>query len=435
MTPRSHPRQHGRPPKPVIAVVVLLLVGLASFWWWHSRPTTGDGPMVASGSVEAKEYQVAAALAGVEALGARHRRDAGEGRAAPGRAGRSGLALQLTQAQEGVKAAQASLTNARDDGTTADVAAAAARVKQAEAAVSLAKVAQGYATVTAPHAGLVSSVTTNAGQNAAPGKTLITLTDPADLFVRVYVPETEIGTVKIGQKASASIDGSAARYFGSVSFCRRAGRVHPQHDPNPGPAHQARLPGPGPGQRRLGNAQAGPAGGCDVRMTPASPTVPTAVSAAGADPADRSARGAGPGPDPPLRRPHRGRRAGPRHHAGRDLRPARPGRGGQVDPDSDARDRLCPGRRRRAGVRRLGAHRCRPGHPADRVHAATVLPLPRPHRGREHRLLRHHPRGRAGAAAGAGLRAARLDGVGQLRGPPGPVPVWRDEQSSCSRSH
>ncbi len=218
MTPRSHPRQHGRPPKPVIAVVVLLLVGLASFWWRHSRPTTTDGRMVASGSVGAKEYQVAAALAGaVRTVLVTEGAPVQAGQALVELDGRA-LALQLTQAQEGVKAAQAALTNARDDGTTADVTAAAARVKQAEAAVSLAKVAQGYATVTAPHAGLVSSVTTNAGQNAAPGKTLITLTDPADLFVRVYVPETEIGTVKIGQKASASTDGSATRYPGSVSF-------------------------------------------------------------------------------------------------------------------------------------------------------------------------------------------------------------------------
>ena len=58
-------------------------------------------------------------------------------------------------------AAQAAVTNAKDDGTKADVAAAEARVEQANAAVALAKVQLGYATVTAPRDGRVVSVSTN----------------------------------------------------------------------------------------------------------------------------------------------------------------------------------------------------------------------------------------------------------------------------------
>ena len=95
-----------------------------------------------------------------------------------------------------MKAAEAALTNAKDKGSDADIAAAKARVKQAKTNVDLAKVQLGYATVRAPHAGVVVTVTTNAGQNTSPGKTLLTLSDPNDLFVRVFVPETRIGAVR-----------------------------------------------------------------------------------------------------------------------------------------------------------------------------------------------------------------------------------------------
>ena len=60
--------------------------------------------------------------------------------------------------------------------------------------MALAKVQLGYATVTAPRDGRVVSVITNVGQNAAPGRILASIVDLRDLFVRVYVPETRIGT-------------------------------------------------------------------------------------------------------------------------------------------------------------------------------------------------------------------------------------------------
>ena len=46
----------------------------------------------------------------------------------------------------------------------------------------------------------------------------MTLSDPADLFVRVFVPETEVGKVSIGQRASATGDSSTQTYHGPVSF-------------------------------------------------------------------------------------------------------------------------------------------------------------------------------------------------------------------------
>ena len=42
--------------------------------------------------------------------------------------------------------------------------------------------------------------------------------DPTDLFVRVFVPETQIGKVKNGQAATLVTDSSTTTYKGTVSF-------------------------------------------------------------------------------------------------------------------------------------------------------------------------------------------------------------------------
>ncbi|HEY3406665.1 MAG TPA: efflux RND transporter periplasmic adaptor subunit [Propionicimonas sp.] len=212
-------RKH--PPIPVIVVVLALLIGGGVWWWWSStQPTTAGAQEQVSGSVEANEYQVAAALSGrITSVLVAEGDKVTKGQELI-RLDRSATKLVLDQAKQGVTAAKAALTNAKDDNnsTKADVTAARARLKQAEAAVKLAQVQLGYTIVTAPRDGTVVSVTTNTGQNAGPGKTLLTMIDPTDLFVRVFVPETEIGKVKNGQAATVVTDSSTTTYQGTVSF-------------------------------------------------------------------------------------------------------------------------------------------------------------------------------------------------------------------------
>jgi membrane fusion protein YbhG len=210
-------RRH--PPVPVVvAVLVLVAAAVGGFLWWRSTQRAADVGLTASGVVEARQYELAAAIAGrVTTI------EVAEGDSiAKGQTvvvlDSTALSLQLQQAQEGVKAAQAGLANAKDNGSDADVAAAKARVNQAKANVDLAKVQLGYAKVKSPHAGVAVTVTTNAGQNTSPGKTLITLSDPHDLFVRVYVPETQIGAVSIGQHATVTTDSLTTSFPGTVNF-------------------------------------------------------------------------------------------------------------------------------------------------------------------------------------------------------------------------
>ncbi|MGC3954384.1 MAG: efflux RND transporter periplasmic adaptor subunit [Propionicimonas sp.] len=211
---------HKRPPIPVIVLVVLLAGG--GFWWWWSstHPAAADGALRASGTAETREYQVSPALAGrIDEV------KVAEGDSVKAgdelvRLDRRALELQVEQAKQGVKAAAAGVTNAEDDSdaTKADVKAAKARLAQAEAAVELAELQLGYATITAPRDGQVVSLTANAGQNAAPGRALLTLSDPTDVFVRVFVPEPRIGEVKVGQQVRIASSGLSDQVAGTVSF-------------------------------------------------------------------------------------------------------------------------------------------------------------------------------------------------------------------------
>lgn len=212
-------RKH--PPIPVIILVVALLAGGGGWWWWSStQPNPAAAGLSFTGAVESNQYQVGAALAGRITAVAVAEGDQVTKDAPLVELDSSAMKLQKQQAEQGVIAAKAALTNAKndDDSTKADITAAQARLKQAEAAVKLADVQLGYTKVVAPRSGVVVSVTANVGQNAAPGKTLLTIADPTDLFVRVFVPETRIGQVKIGQAATVSTDSLTDRFRGAVSY-------------------------------------------------------------------------------------------------------------------------------------------------------------------------------------------------------------------------
>lgn len=206
---------HKRPPKPVIAIVILLALALVGWLIWMAvRPTTEEAGL--TGTVEADEYQVASVIAGrVAAVAVDEGATVAKGDPLVTLDAKA-LKLQVDQANEGVRAAKAGVTQAKDDGTKAEVTAAKARLKQAEAAVALAKVQLGYATIKAPADGRVVTVTTNVGQNAAPGRTLVTLADPTDLFVRVYVAEPDLAGVQVGESATVVTD-SGQSFTGAVA--------------------------------------------------------------------------------------------------------------------------------------------------------------------------------------------------------------------------
>ena len=58
-------RKRTHPPIPLIVVLLLVLIGGGTWWWWSStQNVAADAQWQATGTVEAKEYQVASAIAG-----------------------------------------------------------------------------------------------------------------------------------------------------------------------------------------------------------------------------------------------------------------------------------------------------------------------------------------------------------------------------------
>ncbi|MDM9383823.1 HlyD family efflux transporter periplasmic adaptor subunit [Chlorogloeopsis sp. ULAP01] len=88
----------------------------------------------------------------------------------------------------------------------AQLAVAQAEVKNAQATEKqiLAQIA--YLNVTSPIDGVVTARTVEPGAVVGSGKTLLTIIDPNTVYMRGFIPEGEIGKVKIGQPAKVWLD-------------------------------------------------------------------------------------------------------------------------------------------------------------------------------------------------------------------------------------
>ncbi len=103
------------------------------------------------------------------------------------------------------------------------VAAAVSRTRSAEARVAMAKavVAQAelnlqYTTIKAPVAGLVSNRTVELGQIVAPGQPLMAVIPTNDIWVVANFKETQLRSMRPGQKVIIAVDSDGREYDGHV---------------------------------------------------------------------------------------------------------------------------------------------------------------------------------------------------------------------------
>lgn len=93
------------------------------------------------------------------------------------------------------------------------VKAAAAQVKQAEAALEVVTVLEEYATVLAPANGTVVLKSINPGEVVAAGQPLFSVADLQDVWVNARIEETKIGQLRLGQTVEYTIDGYPSKIF------------------------------------------------------------------------------------------------------------------------------------------------------------------------------------------------------------------------------
>jgi len=252
----------------IVLLAVLVLVAAAAFWAFKLRKRDDD--LVLSGSIEARDVQVGSLVGGrvtavhvdegasviagqpivtlePDLLDAQVREQ--ESRVAQARA-RLALALKGPRSEE-VARARADHENAErerrrlellmkegivarqtyDDAATAaktrletlqelqrgnrpeEIEAARAAVDEAVRHLEYLHRQRQETVVKAPAAGVVQSFDLRPGDLVAPNAPVATLLEPDQLWVRVYVPETRLGLVRVGQRADLTVDSFPKRTF------------------------------------------------------------------------------------------------------------------------------------------------------------------------------------------------------------------------------
>ncbi|MBW2481633.1 MAG: efflux RND transporter periplasmic adaptor subunit [Deltaproteobacteria bacterium] len=134
---------------------------------------------------------------------------------------------RLKEAQAAVKLARSNLK--KIEVAEQEVAAARARLEAAGAALDLAEIQLDYTELRAPFDGVIVSRNIEPGEVVSPGQEVISISDLSEVDLKVFVPETEIGKVKPGQSAAVKVDTFPDKtYQGAVAFISPEGEFTPK---------------------------------------------------------------------------------------------------------------------------------------------------------------------------------------------------------------
>ncbi|MGA2639760.1 MAG: efflux RND transporter periplasmic adaptor subunit [Spirochaetia bacterium] len=135
-----------------------------------------------------------------------------------------------TTAKAQANAAGQALKKLQNFARPEEVKAAQARLDQEVYAVRLLEKTIQDCTVHAPTNGIVTEKLVEEGELAAPGSGLFVITDLETVKLTIYVPETDLGNIRLGEKARISIDSSpGAVYTGAVTYISPVAEFTP-HD-------------------------------------------------------------------------------------------------------------------------------------------------------------------------------------------------------------
>ncbi|MCX6029433.1 MAG: efflux RND transporter periplasmic adaptor subunit [Chloroflexi bacterium] len=116
-------------------------------------------------------------------------------------------------AAAGVATAQANLDLALAGVPAEQIQAAEALVRQAQGGVQTSQVKRDQARILAPQAGTVTAVVQRRGEVVAAGSPIVRLADLRQVTLTVYVPEPQLGRVRLGQAVQVAVDAFSDRFF------------------------------------------------------------------------------------------------------------------------------------------------------------------------------------------------------------------------------
>jgi multidrug resistance efflux pump len=137
---------------------------------------------------------------------------------------------QVQIAGAAVAIAQAQVDGLKMGATPEQIAAAEAQVEIAQAALEALRVQLARFTLQAPISGLVLERPVHVGEVAAPGMSLMTLADLNNLTLTLYMPESELGKIGIGQAVSVTVDAYPGRTFtGTIAYIASEAEFTPKN--------------------------------------------------------------------------------------------------------------------------------------------------------------------------------------------------------------
>ncbi len=133
---------------------------------------------------------------------------------------------ELEAAQAQLKVAEARANEAAErlklvqEGPRAeDIAQGRARLEQARAAVALAETQVDNTRLASPLSGVVLSHNVEPGEYVSPGTPVVTVADLAQVWVRTYISQTDLGRIAHGQKVQVRTDTFPGKtYEGTIGF-------------------------------------------------------------------------------------------------------------------------------------------------------------------------------------------------------------------------
>ncbi len=137
---------------------------------------------------------------------------------------------QFDASAAAVSVAQARLDALRAGATKEQVAIAEAAVKQAQAALGVLQAQTNKMTLKSPVSGIVTRRAAQPGEIATPNAMLLGITNLETVKLTIYVPETRIGQIKIGDEIPVKVDAFPDKTFiGKVIFIASQAEFTPRN--------------------------------------------------------------------------------------------------------------------------------------------------------------------------------------------------------------
>jgi multidrug resistance efflux pump len=139
----------------------------------------------------------------------------------------------IANAEARYRQADAAADLARRGFRKEDIAAARAQVAAAKAAIASLDVSLREAEILAPADGVIETVSVRPGDLVPAGRVVVTMLETSQLWVRIYVPETDLARVHIGQSAIVRVDGVSRDFHGHVGMIAAQAEFLPRNVQTP----------------------------------------------------------------------------------------------------------------------------------------------------------------------------------------------------------